>query len=192
MKRQVISVIAVIIALLCSKNIAAAENGNTLVVYFSHSGNTRFLAETIHRQVGGDLVELKTVNPYPEAYDPVVDQAKREQQDNARPRLAGKVQNMDSYSTIYIGYPNWWGTMPMAMFTFFEEYDLSGKIIIPFCTHEGSSLGRSVTDMKKLAPQATILDGLAIRGRSVKSQSAQTDIDDWLAKLRMSNDKSRK
>jgi flavodoxin len=192
MKLKLIALLAAVMALLFGRMCIAAENGKTLVIFFSHSGNTRFLAEMIHQQVGGDLVELKTVHPYPEAYDLVVDQAKREQQDNTRPQLATKVQNMESYSTLFIGYPNWWGTMPMALFTFFEEYNLSGKTIIPFCTHEGSNLGRSVSDMKKLAPRATILDGLAIRGRSVKNQSARTELADWLAHLHISNEKKDK
>lgn len=84
---------------------------------------------------------------------------------------------------IFVGYPNWWGTMPMAVFTFLEEYNLSGKTIIPFCTHEGSGLGRSVTDIKKLCPQSTIEDGLAIRGKNVKN--AKEDLSEWLRKLEM-------
>lgn len=192
MKLQLIAILAALFVLSFGRVSTASEKGKTLVIYFSHSGNTRFLAEMIHQQVEGDLVELKTVHPYPEAYDPVVDQAKREQQDNTRPPLTTKVRNMGSYSTIFIGYPNWWGTMPMALFTFLEEYDLAGKTIIPFCTDEGSRLGRSISDMKKLAPRATILEGIAIRGKSVKNKSTRTEIADWLADLHISNDKKDK
>ena len=124
-----------------------------------------------------------TTLPYPQDYDTVVDQAKRQQQQNFRPQLATHIDNLDTFSTIFIGYPNWWGTMPMALFTFFESHNLSGKKLIPFCSHEGSSLGRSVVDMQKLAPGATILEGLAIRGRSVDGRTTRTDIADWLAKL---------
>jgi len=163
----------------------AAEKGQSLVLYFSHSGNTLALAERIHEQVGGDLAELKTANPYPPEYDTVVEQAKREQNDKYRPQLVTAFDNIDSYSVIFIGYPNWWGTMPMALFTFFEHYDLAGKVLVPFCTHEGSYLGRSVTDMQALAPRATILDGLAVRGKAVESRSAGNDVADWLADLNL-------
>lgn len=154
-----------------------------LVAYFSHSGNTREIANQIHEKVGGDIFEIVTVNPYPTDYDTVVDQAKQEQADNYRPELARKVENMGSYDVVYVGYPNWWGTMPMAVFTFLEQYNFSGKTIIPFCTHEGSALGRSVNDITKLCPQSTILDGLAIRGSNVKT--AQNEVSEWLRKLGM-------
>jgi flavodoxin len=88
---------------------------------------------------------------------------------------------MDSYDVIYIGYPNWWGTMPMAVFTFLEEYDFSGKTIVPFCTHERSGMGRSERDIKKLCPNAKVLSGLAIRGGNV--ERADKDITNWLKKL---------
>lgn len=163
--------------------------GNILVTFFSHSGNTRFMAEQIHEQVGGDIVEIKTVNPYPVDYDSVVDQAKSEQKKNYRPKLTTKVHNLESYDVVFIGYPNWWGTLPMALFTYFEENDFSKKILVPFCTHEGSFLGRSVTDLKTLNPKATVLDGLAIQGKSVRSKSAREDIIDWLTKLKIAKGK---
>jgi len=149
-----------------------------LVAYFSHSGNTREIANQIHNKVGGDLFEIVTVDPYPTDYNACVDQAGREQRNNYRPQLAAKVENMNSYDVVFVGYPNWWGTMPMAVFTFLENYDFSGKTIIPYCTHEGSALGRSVDDIKKLCPKSTILNGLAIRGSSVKT--AQDRVAEWL------------
>jgi flavodoxin len=154
-----------------------------LVAYFSHSGNTRYLAEQVHARVGGDIVEIKPLKPYPRNYDSVVDQAKREQGMKFRPQLTGTIPNIRSYDIVFIGYPNWWGTMPMALFTFFEKNDFSGKTLIPFCTHEGSYLGRSVTDLKALNPRSTILGGLAIRGRSVRDRSAQKDITAWLTSV---------
>lgn len=159
------------------------SNKKILVAYFSHSGNTQVIANEIHETVGGDILQINTVDPYPTDYNTLVDQAKKEQQDNYRPKLATKVENMDSYDVIFVGYPNWWGTMPMAVFTFLEEYNLSGKTIIPFCTHEGSGLGRSITDIKKLCPQSTIEDGLAIRGKNVKN--SKEDLSEWLRKLEM-------
>jgi flavodoxin len=185
MQCKFLTTMATIFVLFSSNGSMAAESNKVLVLFFSHSGNTRSLAEMIHHQVGGDLVEIKTTLPYPQDYDTVVDQAKREQQQNFRPQLATQNNDLSTFSTIFIGYPNWWGTMPMALFTFFESHNLSGKKLIPFCTHEGSSLGRSIADMQKLAPGATILEGLAIRGRSVRDTSARTDIADWLAKLQV-------
>lgn len=114
-------------------------NQKILVAYFSFSGNTQMIANQIHENVGGDIFETKTEDAYPTDYNAVVDQAKKEKADNYRPKLATKVENMDSYDVIFLGYPNWRGTMPMAVFTFLEEYNLSGKTIIPFCTHDGSA-----------------------------------------------------
>lgn len=160
-------------------------NRNILVAYFSFSGNTKVIADQIHEKVGGDIFEIKTEDAYPTDYDAVVDQAKKEQEENYRPKLATKALNMDSYDVIYVGYPNWWGTMPMAVFSFLEQYNFSGKTIIPFCTHDGSALGKSVEDIKKTCPQATILDGLEIRGKSVKSENKE--VSEWLNKLGMIN-----
>jgi flavodoxin len=157
--------------------------GKILVAYFSWGGNTRLIANQIHQSVGGDIFEIKTVTPYPTQYTPTTEVAKREQQADARPILAARVNNMDSYDVIFLGYPNWWGTIPMALFTFLEQYDFSGKTIIPFCTHEGSALGRSVSDITKLAPQATVLEGLAVRGGRVGGDSARDAVTQWLNRL---------
>jgi flavodoxin len=156
------------------------ETRKILVAYFSWGGNTREIAGQIHQKTGGGLFEIKTVSPYPKEYRPTVEAAKKEQEAGARPKLAEQVGGMDSYDVIFLGYPNWWGTLPMPVFTFLESYNFSGKTIIPFCTHEGSALGRSVSDIKKLCPQATVRDGLAIRGGKVKR--AQDDVTAWLRK----------
>ena len=107
--------------------------------------------------------------------------AKQELRQNARPELSGRLDNMADYSLIYLGYPNWWGTMPMAVFTFLEEYDFAGKTIIPFCTHEGSGMGHSESDIRKVCPDASVLKGLPIPGGKV--QRAESDIADWLRTL---------
>lgn len=149
-----------------------------LVAYFSHSGNTREIANQIHENVGGSIFEIVTVDPYPTDYDEVVKKAKQERESDYKPTLETKIENIEPYEVVFIGYPNWWGTIPMPVVSFLSEYDLSGKIIVPFCTHEGSRLGRSVTDITKLCPKSTILDGLAIRGRDVKN--AQNEVSEWL------------
>ncbi len=161
----------------------AAENqgGNMLVLYFSHSGNTRTIAEYIHNRVGGDIIELKPVTPYPSDYDAVVDKAQQEQRRNARPDISTTLPDLEKYDTVFIGYPNWWGTMPMPFFTLLERYPLGHKTIIPFCTHEGSRFGRSERDLQRLCPDARMLDGFEVRGSRVNR--AQADVDAWLRRL---------
>ncbi len=166
-----------------SDDTSGTEENNILVAYFSHSGNTRVIANQIRESVGGDFFEIVAVDPYPGDYDAVVEQARKELREEYRPKLKTKVENMESYNVVFVGYPIWWGTIPMPVATFLSEYDFSGKTIVPFCTHEGSRLGRSVTDIKELCPQSTILDGLAVRGRDVKN--AQNEISEWLPELEL-------
>lgn len=154
-----------------------------LIAYFSHSGNTREVANQIHKIVGGDIFEIVSIQPYPDDYDECVDRARKELDAGAKPALKTKVKDIKSYDLVFIGYPNWWGTFPRPVFTFLSEYDLSGKTIAPFCTHEGSRLGRSVGDITKLCPKSEILEGLAVRGSTVKS--AQADVAAWLRKIKV-------
>jgi flavodoxin len=146
-------------------------------------GNTKVVANMIQEMTGGDVFCINTVKSYPEDYAETTNVAKKEQHDNARPELSSHVDNMESYNVIFLGYPNWYGTMPMPVFTFLEEYDFSGKTIIPFCTHEGSGLGHSEKDIAKLCPKASLLKGLAIQGSGVSA--AKTDVMNWLHKLGM-------
>jgi flavodoxin len=163
-----------------SKDPAHAKK--VLVAYFSHTGHTRTIANQIHDIVGGDLYEIVSVAPYPTDYDTVVEQAKREQQAQVRPALKSKLKDAQSYDIIFVGYPNWWGSYPMPVATFLTENDFSGKTIIPFCTHEGSRLGRSVSDLKQMCPKSKVVEnGLAVRGRSVGT--AQSDVAKWLKSL---------
>lgn len=156
-------------------------DGNILIAYFSKTGNTETIANMIAEHTGGELFRVETVVPYPDDYNETVDIAREEQDNNARPELSTHVEDMSRYDVIYLGYPNWWGTMPQAMFTFLEEYDFSGKTIIPFCTHGGSALGRSEEDIGNLVPDATLLDGLAVSGSRVGS--AQETVEEWLEAL---------
>ena len=170
----------------------ANDNRKILIAYFSRKGenyfngkiknltigNTEVLAKKIQSLTGGDLFEIKTVKPYPSDYNEATKVARVELRQNARPELSETVRNMDDYNVIYLGYPNWWNTFPMAVFTFLESYNFSGKTIIPFCTHEGSGMGRSESDIKKLCPDATVLPGLAVYGSMVAS--ADDDLMAWL------------
>lgn len=144
-------------------------------------GNTEVAGKMIQKMTESDIFRIDTVKSYPKDYTMTTEVAQKELHDNARPELSSHVENIDSYNVIFLGYPNWWGTMPMAVFTFLEEYDFSGKTIIPFCTNEGSGLGHSEKDIAKLCPNSNILNGLAIRGGSV--HGAEKDISRWLQKL---------
>jgi flavodoxin len=154
-----------------------------LVAYFSHSGNTREIADQIHKSVGGDIFEIQAIKPYPHDYDAVVQQARQELDSSYKPALKTKMENIKPYDVVFIGYPIWWGTFPAPVKTFLSEYDLSGKTIVPFCTHEGSGLGRSVMDISKLCAQSTVLDGVAMRGSVVKT--AQNKVSEWLRKMKI-------
>jgi flavodoxin len=143
-------------------------------------GNTEVIAKKIKGFIGGDLFEINTVKPYPLDYNETIDVARDELRKNARPELTDKVKKMADYDVIYIGYPNWWGTFPMAVCTFLESYDFTGKTIVPFCTHEGSGIGGSERDIKKLCPNAKVLPGLAIRGGSVAV--ADNLVKNWLSR----------
>ena len=141
-------------------------------------GNTKIIAKIIQENTEGDLFHIDTVKSYPEDYHETTDVAKKELNSNARPELANSVSDMDSYDVVFLGYPNWWGTMPMAVFTFLGSYDFSGKTIIPFCTHEGSGLGHSVEDIRRFCPKAEVENPIAFYGRSVNS--AHDDIEEWI------------
>ena len=161
----------------------SSDKQHILIVYFSHSGNTKVIADQIHENVGGDIFEIKTVDSYPTDYNTLLNQAKKEQEQNYRPKLAAKVDNINSYDMIFIGFPDWWGTMPMPVFSILEQYDLSGKTIVPFCTHGSSGLGRSIEDIKKNCSKAKVLDGLAVQEQNVNN--ANKDVSDWLHKTGM-------
>jgi len=143
-------------------------------------GNTEVAAKVIQKLSRGDMFRIHAVKDYPADYSKTTEVARQELREKARPKLSGHVDNMDDYSLIFLGYPNWWGTIPMAVCTFLEDHDFSGKTIIPFCTHEGSGLGRSESDIKQICPHATVLTGLSIRGGSV--HEAENDISAWLGK----------
>lgn len=153
-------------------------DGDLLIVYFSWSGNTRGVAEEIQRQTGADLFEIQLETPYPNDYNAVLEQAQQEQNEQARPALANHVENMDQYSTILLGYPNWWASIPMPIASFLEEYDFSGKTILPFCSHGGGRFGQSLTAIAKLVPDATLGEGLAIHYSGGDSMAA--DVTAWL------------
>ena len=148
------------------------------VVDGEFAGNAQLLAQMVQDITGGDLFLIQTEDTYPSDYRETTNVASDEQSDNARPALASHVDNMEQYDTIVLVYPNWWGDLPQPLYTFLEEYDFSGKTILPLCTHEGSRMGKSERSIASLCPDATLLDGLAVRGGS--AASAQSDVEAWI------------
>lgn len=160
------------------QNTTADGNGKILIAYFSWGGNTEGVAEEIQSQTGADLFEITMVNPYSSDYNTVLDEAQRDQNAQARPELANHVENMDEYDIVMIGYPNWWASIPMPVASFLEEYDFSGKTILPFCSHGGGRFGQSLTAIAKLAPSAAMGEALSVHYSGGSELSG--DVTDWL------------
>ena len=137
-------------------------------------GNVEYMAQTIQQAVGGDLLRIETAEEYPLEHEALVDFAAEEQEAGARPALATQIENLEQYDTIFLGYPNWWGDMPQALYTFLESYDLSGKTIIPFCPHGGSGFSRTQSTIAELQPEATVReDGLTLSRNDVADSAEQ-------------------
>lgn len=141
-------------------------------------GKTEIAANEIANLTNADMFKIEQVNPYSDNYNECISQAQDDQRKNARPELKKYPERIDEYDVIYLGYPNYWSTMPMAVFTFLEHFDFGNKIIKPFCTHEGSGMCSSINDIKKLCPNAKVEKGLAIHGGSV--ERSQKDIENWV------------
>lgn len=155
-----------------------AVNGTVL-------GNNEYIAQIIQRETGGDLFDIKTVQEYPTTHDPLLEFAYNEKADNARPELATQIENIDNYDVIFLGYPNWNADLPMPLYTFLEEYDFSGKTIIPFITHGGSGFSRTIQTISDLQPNATVLsDGLSISRNNVAG--AESGVVAWVKGLNLS------
>lgn len=202
--KYLIAAIALLMSMACSGRRVASvsmEDGTmeatvdttkkALVVFFSHAGdnynvgkiavgNTKIVAGYIHEIAGADLFEIVTHKYDDMAYKPLTELAKKEQEDGELPEFEGEV-DVTKYDTIFIGGPVWWGTYPQVMFSFFKKYDLSGKILIPFTTHEGSGLGRCAEDMKKAYPKATVLKGFSLYGHEARTGKAK--VEKWLKDL---------
>ncbi len=181
-------------------NSSSSESKN-LVVYFSASntkdvdavtgatpvqgrvGTVEHIAEIIHNQVGGDIAKIVPSKDYSLDYNTCADEAKAETDSDARPQFEPLSVNIKDYDTIYVGYPMWWYTLPMVMYTFFDTYDFSGKTIIPFNTHAGSGDGGTYQTIKEFEPGATVKDGLAISGNSAFDSSTEETVKSWLAGL---------
>lgn len=167
---------------------------SSIILYFSRAGenyvsgairnlakgNTEIAAEMIQKLTGADLFKIEPSVEYSYHYNECIEEARQDQKRDARPELAAYPQQLEGYDEIYLGYPNYWGTMPMPVFTLLDKMDFAGKTVRPFCTHEGSGMGRSLQDIKRLCKGAVVEEGLAICGAKV--QTAETDIRKWLNK----------
>ncbi|ABY95239.1 flavodoxin [Thermoanaerobacter brockii subsp. lactiethylicus] len=152
-----------------------------LIVYFTWSGNTCKIANLIHKEIGGTIFEIQPEVPYPNSYNATVEQAKKEIQAGYKPPLKTKIDHIESYDIIFVGSPNWWSTIAPPVATFLSEYDLSGKTIVPFCTHGGGGKGRMIRDIVKLCPKSTILEEFVIYGSG--AGDAQANVSQWLLKI---------
>ena len=148
------------------------------------TGNTGVMAHMIAEASGGELFSIRTVEPYPDSYNDTIDVGQAEKNNDIHPELATHIENLDQYDTIFVGFPNWWYGMPMVMYSFFDEYDFSGKTVIPFCTSGGSAFSDAIDEIKAMEPDATVLDGLHIGGSSVSD--AESRVSDWVAELGLS------
>ena len=174
---------------------SARSDQRVLVVYFSRAdentggvgyiekGNTKILAEMIAERTHGDIFEIKTVKPYPKEYRPATEAAKQEKEENARPEIVGELPDLSKYDVVFLGYPIWWSDMPMPVYTFLDRENFAGKIILPFCTHEGSGLSdtqRSIADVTK----ADVREGFALQGHIAQKspEEARTALYEWMSK----------
>ena len=174
---------------------SSRSDQRVLVVYFSRAdentggvgyiekGNTKILAEMIAERTHGDLFEIKTVKPYPKEYRPATEAAKQEKEENARPEIVGELPDLSKYDVVFLGYPIWWSDMPMPVYTFLDRENFAGKIILPFCTHEGSGLSdtqRSIADVTK----ADVREGFALQGHIAQKspEEARTALYEWMSK----------
>jgi flavodoxin len=195
----------------CANAVAAPGNqpkSRTLVVYFSQPedaqldgvdavsgasllqknneilGSTQYVAQLIQKQTGGDLFRIETVTSYPRQHDALLQYAEQEQKNGVHPDMKTKIQNLSDYDTIFVGYPIWWYKMPMVLYSFFEQYDFSGKTIIPFTTHGGSRFADSLSEIQRLQPNATLItDGLAVSRGDVADDDTPGDVSKWLGAL---------
>ena len=176
MKTKIITLIALLIT--SGMSLYAQEN-RILVAYFSWSGNTQHVAEYIAKQTGGTLFRIEPVKPYPTEYTPCTEVAKKEKEDNARPAIKNKVEDWDSYDTVFIGCPVWWWTAPMIINTFAESYDFKGKTVVPFCTYASTYRDETLAKIAELTPDAKHLKGFGAVSRNTEG------VTEWLKEIKV-------
>lgn len=199
--KRILSLICSVVIGVCSMTFSSQavtmetkDKTNVLIVYFSRAGenysvgviekgNTELLAEIISDETGGDLFEIVPVVPYPDGYEETMDIATKERIGNARPEIKNTIDNYEDYDVVFIGYPIWWGDMPMIMYTFLESYDWTGNVIIPFNTHEGSGQAQTVSSIRKECNIASVMNGFSVRGSVAQNNgtAARETVQNWLS-----------
>ena len=161
--------------------------GQNLIVYYTYSpsGNTRRIADLIQQEVGGTIHQIEPEAPYPRSYDATVDQAKGEIRSGYKPPLRSAIDSVEPYDTVFVGSPNWWSTIAPPVATFLSEHDLSGKTVVPFCTHGGGGLGRIGAEIARLCPQSTVLSCFGVYGSG--GADAQARVSAWLRSVGLSD-----
>ena len=164
------------------QNMTREEENSTVVINGKVLGNTQYVAQLIQEMTDGDIFRILPQKPYPTDHRTLVDLAKEEQEQDARPAIAGKLEAPEAYDTIFIGYPNWWGDMPMILYTFLEQYDFSGKTLVPFCTHGGSGFSSTIQTIQAKQPGATVIrEGYSL-SRS-RMERAPSGVAAWLKEI---------
>lgn len=172
------------------------DQGQVLIVYLSRTGNTQAVAEIIHKEVDGNMVELKLETPYPEDYDEIVSQVDQENETGYLPPLKTTIENIQGYDTVFIGFPTWDMQLPPPMKSFLNEYDLSGKTVIPFNTNGGYGLGSSIEQIERLCPNSNILEAFSIKGglerdgiylaiKGERREEVRGEVQEWLQRIEM-------
>ena len=175
---------------------SSIDPDKVLIVYLSRTNNTKAVAEIIHKQVGGKLVALELKNPYPENYRAIVDQVARENETGYLPPLKTRIDSIDKYEVVFVGFPTWGMQLPPPMKSFLSQYDLSGKTVVPFNTNAGYGIGSSFQTVKQLCPNSTVLEGFSTKGgierdgilfvmEGEKAREVATEIRKWLQKIEL-------
>ena len=157
----------------------ADENYFTGAMRYVKVGNTEIVCDIIRELIPADTFKIEMEQPYSPVYMTCIDEAKKDLRANARPELAAMPDSIDEYDTVVLAYPNYWGTMPMAVFTFLEAFDFSNKTILPLCTNEGSGMGSSERDIKRACPDAIVKSGLSITGSN--AANCKSSVQRWLS-----------
>ena len=176
-------VVLVLLGLVVIKTFTAnvERENKMLIVFYSHTGNAKFVSEQIQALTGADVFELAPVDPYPEEVAATIERASQERESGILPSLVGRIDNFADYDIIFLGSPNWFGTLSLPVLSFLDSYDLSGKTIAPFITFGGGGLMNTITDLKMLSPNAIILEGFGVSRDGVKN--SQSDIAQWLERI---------
>jgi flavodoxin len=180
----------------CSKAQLVTAEKKVLIVYLSRTSNTKAIAELIHEKAGGTIVALELERPYPADYDAIVEQVARENETGYLPPLKTKIDRIEQYDVVFVGFPTWGMRLPPPMKTFLREYNLKGKTVVPFNTNAGYGVGSSFETVRELCPQSTILEGFSTRGgierdgvylaiKEARAEEARKEVESWLRKIQM-------